>query len=187
MPSSEGCPRWVLRCAGTGRRRVAHPVSWGPAVFVPGAFELVGGGGASEEETCGERAERLRLGQRRVSAGLGDGVLVLMHGVLQRCFGLFFYPSGGWGITRFCLETAPGTRSGNHAGRCARCRRVERPRVRESPVPRGRNSREEYRALRYGKCRIRPVSRTGDRMLPDEAEHRKPQGYRRRPKPRGSR
>ena len=57
------------------------------AVFVPGAFELVGGGGASEEETVGERAERLRLGQRRGSVGqrggLGGDVLVLMHGVLQ--------------------------------------------------------------------------------------------------------
>jgi hypothetical protein len=35
------------------------------AVFVPCAFELVGGGGASEEETVWERVERLRLSQRR--------------------------------------------------------------------------------------------------------------------------
>ena len=62
------------------------------AVFVPGALELVGGGGASEEEAGGERAERLRLGQRRVgvgqSGGLGGDVLVLMHGVLQGALGL---------------------------------------------------------------------------------------------------
>ena len=38
------------------------------AVFVPGAFELVGGGGASEEETVGESAERLRLSQCRAGA-----------------------------------------------------------------------------------------------------------------------
>ena len=62
------------------------------AVFVPGAFELVGGGGASEEEAVRERAERLRLGQRRVVTGqvggLGGDVLVLMHGVLQGALGL---------------------------------------------------------------------------------------------------
>ena len=57
------------------------------AVFVPGAFKLVGGSGASEKETVGESAERLRLGQRRVGVGqrggLGGDVLILMHGVLQ--------------------------------------------------------------------------------------------------------
>ena len=62
------------------------------AVFVPGAFELVGGGGASEKETVGESAERLRLGQRRVGVGqcggLGGDVLVLMHGILQGVLGL---------------------------------------------------------------------------------------------------
>ena len=62
------------------------------AVFVPGALELVGGGGASEEEPGGERAERLRLGQGRVGAGqrggLGGDVLVLMHGILQGALGL---------------------------------------------------------------------------------------------------
>ena len=62
------------------------------AVFVPGAFDLVGGGGASEEEAVRERAERLRLGQRRVgggqSGGLGGDGRVLMHGVLQGAVGL---------------------------------------------------------------------------------------------------
>lgn len=62
------------------------------AVFVPGAFELVGGGGASEEEPVRECAQRLRLGQRRVGVGqrggLGGDVLVLMHGILQGALGL---------------------------------------------------------------------------------------------------
>ena len=67
------------------------------AVFVPGALELVGGGGTSEEKTVRERAERLRLSHRRASAlfsadarergGLGGDVLVLMHGILQGILG----------------------------------------------------------------------------------------------------
>ena len=61
------------------------------AVFVPGTLELVGGGGASEEETGGERAERLRLGQCRAVTGqvggLGGDLLVLMHDVLRGALG----------------------------------------------------------------------------------------------------